>query len=229
LCGRSLPALYSLFFVGVFFSVALAGAAAEAIDGGEPSFSDGVDVAWTRLGGIAGWAGYSLFVALVLELVKSIKGLRWLGVAAQVAWELRNDLCRPADRARRFRLSERRSALVPARKGELARRVRRTRRLAGDAPPTWAAVLPGWEAAFRRACALTRRKALLGTVLLCGFGASRQRVRRPERFGRAGQKFGNSSARALRPVDEERAVCGLFGSSWVGLEPTTLRITVACC
>jgi hypothetical protein len=86
LCGRSLPALYSLFFVGVFFSVALAGAAAEAIDGGEPSFSDGVDVAWTRLGGIAGWAGYSLFVALVLELVKSIKGLRWLGVAAQVAW-----------------------------------------------------------------------------------------------------------------------------------------------
>jgi hypothetical protein len=139
-----------------FFSVALAGAAAEAIDGGEPSFSDGVDVAWTRLGGIAGWAGYSLFVALVLELVKSIKGLRWLGVAAQVAWELRNDLCRPADRARRFRLSERRFALVPARKGELARRVRRTRRLAGDAPPTWAAVLPGWEAAFRRACALTR-------------------------------------------------------------------------
>jgi hypothetical protein len=38
-------ALYSLFFVGIFFSVALAGAAAEAIDGGEPSFSDGVDIA----------------------------------------------------------------------------------------------------------------------------------------------------------------------------------------
>jgi Family of unknown function (DUF6159) len=78
--------LYSLFFVGVFFNVALAGAAAEAIDGGEPSFSDGVDVAWTRLGAIAGWAGYSVFVALVLEFVKSIKGLRWVGTAAQVAW-----------------------------------------------------------------------------------------------------------------------------------------------
>jgi hypothetical protein len=77
-CTRSL--------VGVFFSVALAGAAAEAIGGGEPSFSDGVDVAWTRLSGIAGWAGYSIFVALVLGFVKSIKGLRWLGIAAEVAW-----------------------------------------------------------------------------------------------------------------------------------------------
>jgi hypothetical protein len=78
--------LYSLAFVGVFFSVALAAAAAEVINGGEPSFSDGVDVAWTRLGGIAGWAGYSMFVALVLGFVKSIKGLRWLGTAAEVAW-----------------------------------------------------------------------------------------------------------------------------------------------
>lgn len=91
--GRSLlfvplvvAGLYSLAFVGVFFSVALAGAAAEVIAGGEPSFSDGVDVAWTRLGGIAGWARYSTFVALVLGFVKSIKGLRWLGTAAEVAW-----------------------------------------------------------------------------------------------------------------------------------------------
>jgi hypothetical protein len=78
--------LYSLYFVGIFFSVALAGAVAQAIEGGEPSFSDGVDIAWTRLGGIAGWAGYSLFVALVLCFIKSIKGVRWLGVAAQIAW-----------------------------------------------------------------------------------------------------------------------------------------------
>src|SRR5204863_10071807 len=32
--------LYSLAFVGIFFNLALAGAAAEVIDGGEPSFSD---------------------------------------------------------------------------------------------------------------------------------------------------------------------------------------------
>jgi hypothetical protein len=56
--------LYSLAFVGIFFNVALAGAAAEAIDGGDPSFSFGVDIAWTRLSGIAGWAGYSIFVVL---------------------------------------------------------------------------------------------------------------------------------------------------------------------
>src|SRR3954447_17775061 len=44
--GRSLlfvplviAGLYLLAFVGVFFSVALAGAAVEAIDGGDPSFS----------------------------------------------------------------------------------------------------------------------------------------------------------------------------------------------
>jgi hypothetical protein len=91
--GRSLlfvplviAGLYSLAFVGVFFSVALAGAAAEVINGGEPSFSDGVNIAWNRLGGIAGWAAYSIFVAVVLSFVKSIKGLRWLGTAAEIAW-----------------------------------------------------------------------------------------------------------------------------------------------
>src|SRR5438445_8814773 len=90
--GRSLlfvplviAGLYSLAFVGVFFSVALAGAAAEVINGGEPSFSDGTDVAWTHLGGIAGWAAYSISVALLPGLVKSIKCIRWLGEAAQVA------------------------------------------------------------------------------------------------------------------------------------------------
>jgi len=78
--------LYSLAFVGVFFSVALAGAAAEVINGGEPSFGDGTDVAWSHLGGIAGWAGYSIFVSVVLGFVESIKGLRWLGKAAEIAW-----------------------------------------------------------------------------------------------------------------------------------------------
>jgi hypothetical protein len=64
----------------------LAGAAVEAINGGDPSFSYGVNIAWNRLGGIAGWAGYSIFVAVVLGFVKSIKGLRWLGTAAEIAW-----------------------------------------------------------------------------------------------------------------------------------------------
>ena len=78
--------LYSLYFVGTFFSVALAGAAAQVIDGGEPSLGHGVNVAWTRLGAIAGWAGFSMFVALLLRFVESFKGLRWVGAMAEIAW-----------------------------------------------------------------------------------------------------------------------------------------------
>jgi hypothetical protein len=81
-----LAGLYSLAFVGVFFSVALAGSAAEVLNGGEPSLRGGINIAWNRLGGIAGWAGYSIFVAVVIGFVKSIKGLRWVGTAAQIAW-----------------------------------------------------------------------------------------------------------------------------------------------
>ena len=78
--------LYSFFFVGIFFNVALAGAAAQVLDGEETTVRDGLDVAWSQLSGIAGWAGYSLFVAFVISFVKSIRGLRWLGAAAQIAW-----------------------------------------------------------------------------------------------------------------------------------------------
>jgi hypothetical protein len=81
-----LAGLYSLYFVGIFFSVAVAGAAAEVVAGGEPSVGDGLNVAWSRVAGIAGWAAYSVVVGLLLGLVKSIKGLRWLGDLAQVAW-----------------------------------------------------------------------------------------------------------------------------------------------
>jgi Family of unknown function (DUF6159) len=91
--GRSLlfvplviAGLYSLSFVGVFFSVALAGSAAGVINGEEASLRGGINIAWNRLGGIAGWAGYSVFVAVVFGFVKSIKGLRWLGTAAEIAW-----------------------------------------------------------------------------------------------------------------------------------------------
>jgi len=77
--------IYSLFFVGIFFNVALAGAAAQAVDGGEPSVSRGLGVAWSRLGGIAGWAGYSFVVAFLISLLKS-RGSRLLGSAAEVAW-----------------------------------------------------------------------------------------------------------------------------------------------
>ena len=78
--------LYSLAFIGVFFNVALAGAAARALDGESAGVGDGFSVAWTRLSGIAGWAAFSLFVSFLIAFVKSIRGLRWLGAAAQIAW-----------------------------------------------------------------------------------------------------------------------------------------------
>jgi uncharacterized protein DUF6159 len=81
-----LVGLYSLVFVGVFFNVALAGCADDALAGREISLGDGLDVAWSCLGPIAGWAAYSLFVSFALGLVQSIRGARLLGRAAQVAW-----------------------------------------------------------------------------------------------------------------------------------------------
>lgn len=85
-----LAGLYSLTFVGVFFSVALSGAIAEALDEeGAPSFNDGMNVAWMHLGPIAAWAAVSILVAIAIGFVRSFKGsLRLVGDAAQIAWSL---------------------------------------------------------------------------------------------------------------------------------------------
>ena len=77
---------YTLVFVGIFFNVALAGAADAALDGDEPTIGAGLNLALTRLGPIAGWAAFSTFVSVLIGFVKSIKGARWLGDAAQIAW-----------------------------------------------------------------------------------------------------------------------------------------------
>ena len=78
--------IYSLTFIGIFFNVALAGAVDAALSGREATFGEGLGVAWSRLGSIAGWATYSLVVQFALSLVESIKGFRWVGKAAEVAW-----------------------------------------------------------------------------------------------------------------------------------------------
>ena len=175
--GRSLlfvplviAGLYSLAFVGVFFSVALAGAAVEVINGGEPSFSDGVNIAWNRLGGIAGWAAYSIFVAVVLGFVKSIKGLRWLGTAAEIAWSFATIFVVPLIALEGLDSGKRASELVPAREGELARRVRRTWRVAGGAPRAGALFYLAGKLLSDGHVHSLAGKALLGAVLLCGFG-----------------------------------------------------------
>jgi uncharacterized protein DUF6159 len=78
--------LYSVTFVGTFFNVALVGAAARNLEGEPAGVGEGCAVAWRRLGDIAGWAAFSLFVSFVLTVLKSTKGFRWLGNAAGVAW-----------------------------------------------------------------------------------------------------------------------------------------------
>jgi hypothetical protein len=162
--------LYSLTFIGVFFSVALAGAAAQVIDGGEPSFSDGVDVAWTRLGGIAGWAGFSVFVSLVLGFVNSIRGLRWLGAAAEVAWSFATIFVVPmialegldsgSARRRSFQLAKENWVAESGGLGALQ---------AVLLLPALLFYLDG-KLLFSGHVHPLAGKALLGAVLLCGFG-----------------------------------------------------------
>jgi hypothetical protein len=162
--------LYSLFFVGIFFSVALAGAAADAINGGDPSFRDGVDIAWSCLGGIAGWAAYSLFVALVLEFVKGIKGLRWLGIAAQVAWSFATIFVVPLIAFEGLDAESARQRSI-----QLAKENWRAE--SGGLGVLRAALLiPGLlfyldeKLLFSGHVQSFAGKALLGAVLLCGFG-----------------------------------------------------------
>src|SRR5919204_1872246 len=48
--------------------------------------SYGLEIAWTHLGPIAGWAAYSACVSVALGAIESVKQLRWVGKAAEVAW-----------------------------------------------------------------------------------------------------------------------------------------------
>jgi hypothetical protein len=160
--------LYSLAFVGIFFNVALAGAAAEAMDGGETSFNDGVNIAWTRLGGIAGWAGYSVFVSLLLAFAQSMS--RWLGKAAEVAWSFATIFVVPL-----IALEGADSSDARRRSFQLAKENWRTES-GGLIALRMALLVPGLlfyldgKLLFSGHVGSPAGKALLGLVLLCGFG-----------------------------------------------------------
>jgi hypothetical protein len=81
-----LVGIYSVTFVGVFFNVALVDAASKNLDGRPAGVAESCSVAWSRRRAIAGWAAFSVFVSLLLALFRSSRGLRWLGGAAQIAW-----------------------------------------------------------------------------------------------------------------------------------------------
>ncbi|HVO53310.1 MAG TPA: DUF6159 family protein [Solirubrobacterales bacterium] len=63
--------LYPMTFLGVFFNVALAGAAAASFDGRPIGVREALGISWKRLGRIAQWSLLAAGVGLVLEQLAS--------------------------------------------------------------------------------------------------------------------------------------------------------------
>jgi hypothetical protein len=83
--------LYVLaYFVALFFNTALVGAAMIRMDGGNPTLSDGLAIAWARVGKIFGYAVIAATVGLFLRALEERVG--WVGQIVVkligVAWAL---------------------------------------------------------------------------------------------------------------------------------------------
>jgi hypothetical protein len=65
------------YFITLFFSTALVGAAMIRMDGGNPTLSDGLRIAWQRKGRIFGYACIAATVGLLLRMVEERVG--WVG------------------------------------------------------------------------------------------------------------------------------------------------------
>ncbi len=82
--------IYVVTFASVFFNVALAGAAAQVLDGRDATVASGVAVARARLGAVSGWAAMVASVNIVIRALQERTGplgdLLLGGIA--VAWGL---------------------------------------------------------------------------------------------------------------------------------------------
>ena len=65
---------FSQYFVIFFFNSALVGAAMIRLDGGNPSFGDGMRIATSRIGAIAGYALIAATVGMVLRMIQERVG-----------------------------------------------------------------------------------------------------------------------------------------------------------
>ena len=65
------------YFIGIFFNAAVVGAATIRLRGGDPTVGDGLRMAASRTGKIAGWAAISATVGLILRSLEERFG--WLG------------------------------------------------------------------------------------------------------------------------------------------------------
>jgi len=90
--GAILAALgiYASTFAGIYFSVALAAAAGRVFDRRSAGFSDGIAVARSRAGSIAGWAAVSVLVGVLVSALQRLGGIGATIASALVgtAWSL---------------------------------------------------------------------------------------------------------------------------------------------
>src|SRR5258708_4179419 len=78
---------FSQYFVIFFFNAALVGAAMIRLDGGDPTFSDGMRIATSKIGAIAGYALVAATVGMILRAIQERVGFigRLLGAGWTVA------------------------------------------------------------------------------------------------------------------------------------------------
>ena len=82
--------LFLLAFIGTYFSVGLAACADRIFHGDEARFSDGMAVAGSRLGSIAGWALISTVVGTIVSVIQDQGGIfgAIFGRLLQFGWQL---------------------------------------------------------------------------------------------------------------------------------------------
>ena len=87
----------SQYFIIIFFNAALIGAASIRLNGGDPTLSDGLRIAWSRVGSIFGYALIAATVGMILKAMRERGG--WLSkiVLSMVgmAWNLATFLVVP--------------------------------------------------------------------------------------------------------------------------------------
>ncbi len=65
---------FAQYFVIIFFNSALVGAAMIRLEGGNPTISDGLRIAWSRLGTILGYTAIAATVGLLLKALRERSG-----------------------------------------------------------------------------------------------------------------------------------------------------------
>jgi hypothetical protein len=65
---------FVMYFIGIFSSAAVVGAATIRLQGGDPTLGDGLRMAWSKLPKIAGWAVVAASVGLILRALQERAG-----------------------------------------------------------------------------------------------------------------------------------------------------------